>query len=235
VPVPLAVRAHAWLGQLARQARQTERARQHLEAAVRLGGQVGSAGVAGVAEQARRARLDLADLDLEGHRYLRALAAYRRLAADAGPALRPLADQRVVLARTLLGRFVVLLASLAALAGFVVQALWRHARQPPPRARLWPPPEEVRYFVPVALLLILAARGRDENVVRTLCYATVQVVVLLVLNALALGNRPPDGQAARAGYLALLMMASAAALYVAVYAADLLPILTETLQHGLEG
>jgi hypothetical protein len=171
----------------------------------------------------------LADLDLADHRYGEAIARYDELARSRDPFFRYIGRMAANKARGARLRLGLALACLAGLIGLWAVRLsrlgsWR---------RLWPPPTEVAYLLPLLLLMAAAASGQPPEEARAVRLLTFGAVVTLWLGGAYLRARPPAG-GWRFLHGLLGVLQAAALLYVAVQGSGLWDKFHDTLVMGAE-
>lgn len=100
---------------------------------------------------------------------------------------------------------------------------------------LWPPPIEVAYLAPVAVLLAIIARSGNLMAARAVDLILAGAVAIAWLSGAALAlarRRGPLGLAILLGHLVLVELAVGALVYIAVMHEQLLDLLAETWHHG---
>jgi TolA-binding protein len=211
---PLTGAGQYWLGQTAEQSSANEEALRDYEAAIALGG-----------EAAPRAARAKGELLLRLGRLREAGAAFDALAAysDAASQQARAAGTAAVRAQRARARWASF-ALIALVLAWVGGALWA-------RRALWPPPLEVRFFIPVALLFGAAALSEHRAIARTVGIIGLgSSIALWIAGALRarLGERI-------LGKLVLALSAGAAVVavsYLAVYWNGLTDLVLETWRAG---
>ena len=216
---PQVARGLLWVSVLDRSDGQGERARPLLERARRDG--------AGT-DWANTADKQLADLDVEAHRYSRAIATYDRLAQLPAPFWKYVGKSAGDEARSKRARFYALL---VALGGLLLIALARLVRMGP-RA-LWPMPKELAYPLPALLVILLASLSLEPAEGFAVVVLAPGAIALLWVNGAWLRARPPRG-AARWGQALLGVVQACALFYCAIIASNLWEKLVDTWQMGAD-
>jgi hypothetical protein len=171
----------------------------------------------------------LADLDLAERRYGDAIARYEALAASRDPFFRYVGRMAANKARGERLRVVLALGALAALGALWALRLLRLGSW----RRLWPPPTEVAYLLPLLLLMAAAASGQPAEEARAVRLLTLGALVTLWLGGAYLRARPPAG-GWRFLHGLLGVLQAAALLYVAVQGSGLWDKFHDTLVMGAE-
>jgi tetratricopeptide (TPR) repeat protein len=211
---PDLARAATWAGHLHRQVEEASAARRAYERAIATGG-----------VWSFRAYAALGDLELDERRYTAAIAAYEGASsspeaywAGYGRAARVRAEGARRQAFTATG----LAAALTLQTVLFALAAWRRRG----RAAFWPLPWEIKFYLPFAVVMSLAASSiqpAKRGAIRTVCWAGLAVVA-----GFAAYSRASTPTRAKRIVGALLVAASAAAL---VYASLFAFGLVDTLGH----
>ncbi|HZS41624.1 MAG TPA: hypothetical protein VFF06_32565 [Polyangia bacterium] len=204
-------RALLWLGDLARQGGEPERALAFFDRAYAFGGEVHQLAARGKGDSAMAAR----HYD-EARRY------YQEALAGASPVLAAELTQKREMAIRLAERRVIAALAWALFAGVVAWFVWR--------GRLWRggdlrPPVEALYVLPIYALLIVGCLGRDPGVLHALVLCAPCSTLVIAASGLAARRRP----GARWLHAALLVAANLALFYGAVHHAGLLDTLLMTV------
>ena len=174
---------------------------------------------------ARRGRAAAAH---RGGRLREAERRYRDLAAEASASDGEGAREGLRTARLAVARYVAAWIAVACLLLLLGAGLWRARRA------LFPLPAEVRYYLPVALLLTVAAATEDRAI--TGAVAAIAVGGALITWSTAAGSRraPARSAAAIVRRAMVPVVAVLALVYAAVYFHGLSDLVLETLRHGPE-
>lgn len=201
--------AHEWLGRAAEESGALEEAVREYEAARRAGGPP--------AERATRAE---AELQLGRGKLDAARTLYDALAQLSDPVARlTVTNGRAALLRARKLRLVGRLAC-AWLVLYLAVVGWRARRS------LWPPPLEVRFIVPVAVLFVVGALTQNRSIVTAVIIISLGSVVLLWLAGAAQTRRRSVPTALAA------VVAIAALAFVVVRATELTQLVIETVTMG---
>ena len=205
------VRAHEWLGRAAEESGALDEAVREYEAA-RLDGSA-------TADRALRAE---AELPLRRRKLEPATTLYDALDRSTDPVAKlAAADGRAGLVQARRLRRVAQ-AAIAWLVGFIVIVGWRARRT------LWPPPTEVRFIVPVALLFVLGALSQNRSILTAVSVIAAGSVFLLWISGAA-------RKARRSVPTALASVVAVAALaFLVVRVTELTQLVIETVTMGPE-
>jgi hypothetical protein len=202
-------RALVWLGALALRARQLTLADTRFAEARRRFPH------GGLAALAARGRGDVAMAS--GH-WRDAIARYDEAMPDADPVVAAeLTEKRVLAAREQHRVY-------AEIVAWIAVALCALGIATPLRRLRWTLPPEARFLAPVYALLIGAAWTRDPHVAQAMLWIALGSLLLATL------RRERSARARSRVDSALLILASAALVYIGVRRADVLDPLTETLR-----
>ena len=165
---PLAPRGLLWMAQLRRADDRADLARPLFAAILRQYPR---------SDWALHARKGLADLDVQEHRYQRAIETYRALAREPSPFWQYLGRNSAEAAQGARDRFYLFVVLFGATALLWISRVWRRG------VRLfWPLPGELVYPLPILLLVLLAATGQEPDEARAICAVAIGAMALLWLN-----------------------------------------------------
>lgn len=186
----------------------------------------------------RYARLGLAEVLLVRGRYGASAALYASLVDDPDPAIANVAVQRVAHARRLRDELFAALGA-ATLIALVLAAdalvLGRAGRAGV--HALIPAPVEIKFAAPIVALLALGSLAADRRFVVAFAAFGAGWLVIAWMGLSAASAWRAVQPARRSGALALgalVVIASAAALYLFIWAAGMMPALGETLMRGAD-
>lgn len=216
---PRAAQGLLWMARLRISDRRPEDARPLLERALRD---------SPPGDWPLHAKKGLADLDLEAHRFDRAIAAFDALAREPAPLWRYVGSSAAANARGERTRFYAMFALVLALA-----LLWLSRVARAGVRMLWPPPTELVYVLPILLVMLAAATAQEEPEAHALVTLGLSAIALLWLNGAWLRARPP-GPRSRYGQALLGLLQVASLLYCAMVGNGLWGKLMDTVAMGAE-
>ena len=216
---PQSARGLLWIAVLERSDGRGEAARPLLERILRESPDT---------EWALNATRQLADLDLDIHRYGRAIETYDRLAALPSPFWHYIGKTAGDDARSQRARFYSLIAIVAALLLIAASRIVRMG----PRA-LWPLPNELAYPLPALLVILVAAAAQEPPEARGVVTLSLGAIALLWINGAWLRAYPPRG-AARAGQALLGVLQACGLFFCAIISSGLWEKLVDTWQMGAD-
>jgi hypothetical protein len=203
--------AHAllWLGDLARENGEPERATVAYQRARPMGGEVQALADRG-----------LGDLALRKQRFVEAARLYDSALPFATPLLRAELEQKRALAVRLRARALAAWIALGVVAAALAWFVARIVRRKTPLQF----PTEILYVLPVYALLVLGGWGRDANVFHALILCAAASLPLITLSALAAMRSPARPWL----HLGVLGAASVALFYAIVWRCELIDSLLMT-------
>lgn len=213
-------RATLWLAEAAAQDERWDEAdRRYLEVMRRWPGKPAAAEAA---EGHATALLGRGDV-------LAARRAWAALAASPDPTVAAAGARGLDLTRRALGRLALFFAALAYVVGYIALQAWRAGRA------LGRAPLELRFFVPVAVVFVLASLGAQREATAALAITAVGGALVIWTGAAALRRRLTEaGRVRRLVHGLGAALAVAAVFYCALHTAALTDFVVETLRAGPE-